>query len=65
MSHDAIGPPLMNAREVAELLGLSPNTILDWWEQGQLPGFKLGRAVRFRPDEILAWIEDKRRTAVA
>jgi excisionase family DNA binding protein len=49
---------LLRAREVAELLGLSPATVLDWFESGRLPGFKLSsRAVRFRESEVLAWLD--------
>lgn len=52
---------LLRAREVAELLGLSPATVLDWWESGRLPGFKLSsRAVRFRESEVIAWLEERR-----
>jgi excisionase family DNA binding protein len=54
--------PLATAREVAAILGVSPSTVLDWFEAGKLPGFKLGgRAVRFRPSEIEAWLEAQRR----
>ncbi len=54
---------LLRAREVAELLDLSPSTVLDWFEADppKLPGFKVGRAVRFRESEILAWLEARRR----
>lgn len=45
---------LVTARELGDLLGLRPGTILDQWEAGKLPGYKIGRAVRFDPDEILA-----------
>jgi excisionase family DNA binding protein len=52
---------LLKAREVAELLGLSSATVLDWFESGRLPGFKLSsRAVRFRESEILGWLEERR-----
>jgi excisionase family DNA binding protein len=51
---------LLTAREVAEMLGFSTGTILDWWEAGRLPGFRLGRAVRFRESEVLAWLEAQR-----
>ena len=54
--------PLLTARELAELLGLSPSTVLDWFEAGRLPGFKLGRAVRFRESEVEAWLEARRVT---
>jgi hypothetical protein len=45
---------LVTARELGDLLSLAPGTILDKWERGDLPGYKIGRAVRFDPDEILA-----------
>jgi excisionase family DNA binding protein len=44
---------LVTARELADMLGLSPATLLDAWQAGKLPGYKVGRAVRFDPDEIL------------
>jgi excisionase family DNA binding protein len=44
---------LLTARELGELLGLKPATVLDKWERGDLPGYKIGRAVRFDGDEIL------------
>jgi excisionase family DNA binding protein len=47
---------LLTAAEIAELLGLSPATILDWFEADRLPGFRLGGRkggpVRFRLAEI-------------
>jgi excisionase family DNA binding protein len=60
-----VNEPLLTAREVAEILGLSPATVLDKFEAGELPGFKLGggRAapVRFRSSELEGWIEACRR----
>lgn len=51
---------LLTARELADLLGFSADTILDWHERGEIPSFKLGRAVRFRESEIAAWLEERR-----
>jgi len=52
---------LLNARQLAEGLGISPHTVLDWFEAGLMPGFKLnGRSVRFREDEVEAWLETQR-----
>jgi excisionase family DNA binding protein len=52
---------LLTARELAELLGLSAGTVLDWFERGDLPGFRLlgrkGGPVRFRESEVLAELE--------
>ena len=44
---------LVTACELGDLLGLKAGTVLDYWEAGKLPGYKIGRAVRFDPDEIL------------
>lgn len=54
---------LLTATDVAEWLSLSKHTILDMAEDGRLPSFKLGRAVRFRPSEIDAWLESCRAEA--
>ena len=49
---------LLTARELGEHLGLSPDTVLDRFERGDLPGFRLfgkkGGPVRFRLSEIEA-----------
>ena len=52
---------LLTAAELAELLGLSPSTVLDRFQAGDLPGFRLfgrkGGPVRFRLSEIEAALE--------
>ncbi len=58
---DLVSEPLVTARELAEQLGLSASTVLDMWERDELPGFKIGRAVRFRPSEVEARLEGCRR----
>jgi excisionase family DNA binding protein len=45
---------LLTAKELADVIGLKPGTILDKWERGELPGYKFGRAVRFDLEEVLA-----------
>lgn len=53
---------LLRAREVGQRLGMSTAWVLDRWEAGELPGFKLpGGAVRFDPDEIDVWLEERHR----
>jgi predicted DNA-binding transcriptional regulator AlpA len=57
---------LLTARELGDLLSFKPATVLDKWERGELPGFKLPcGAVRFRWSEIDAWLEGCRREAGA
>lgn len=47
---------LLKARDVAEMLGLELDTVLDRFQAGDLPGFRLygrkGGPVRFRRTEI-------------
>ena len=58
--------PLLTARQVADLLGMSAAWVLDRFEADELPGFKLsGRAVRFRASEVELWLEGKRRGTIA
>lgn len=58
---------LLTARELADVLGLSAATVLDWFQAGKLPGFKLGRngPVRFSSDEVSKWLESCRVEAKA
>jgi excisionase family DNA binding protein len=51
---------LLTAREVAELLGFSAGTVVDWVERGGLPAFKVGGRLRFRESEVIAWLEQQR-----
>lgn len=52
---------LLTTREVADLLGLSPATVLRRWRAGELPGYRLGSNVlRFRDSEVEAWLACRR-----
>jgi excisionase family DNA binding protein len=50
--------PYLTARQVAERLAVQPGTVLDWFEAGDLPGFRLrgrkGAPLRFLWSEIEA-----------
>jgi excisionase family DNA binding protein len=52
---------LLTAADLADLLAMSPDTIIDWAAAGRVPSFKLGQAVRFRESEVLDWLEQHRR----
>lgn len=59
-------PRLMNQRDLANYIGKSTA----WCERarwaGEGPRFiKLGRHVRYRADDVLAWIEDNARTSTS
>ena len=54
---------LLTARAVADLLDVSAETILRWTRRGDLPAFRLpGGAIRFREDEVDAWLEERATT---
>lgn len=46
---------------LAERLLIKRSTLYSWAEQGTIPHVKLGRLLRFDPDEIEAWLQDQRR----
>jgi excisionase family DNA binding protein len=49
--------PLLTAREVADLLGVSSETVLRWTRRGDLPAIKLpGGAIRYREPDIEQWL---------
>jgi predicted DNA-binding transcriptional regulator AlpA len=49
---------LLTAREVAEPVGLSTESVLHRWRAGEIPGFRIASNVlRFDPVEIEAWLE--------
>jgi excisionase family DNA binding protein len=52
--------PLLTARELAEALGVSAETVLRWTRRGELPAVRLpGGAVRFREHELEAWLAER------
>jgi excisionase family DNA binding protein len=52
--------PLLTTREVAELLGVNPETVLRWTRRGELPAIRLpGGAIRFRTDALDAWLAER------
>lgn len=52
---------LRTASEIADRLGFSASTIVDWAEAGTIPSFKLGGRLRFNEDEVVAWLQAQRR----
>jgi excisionase family DNA binding protein len=51
---------LLTAREVAELLGVSTETVLRWTRRGELPAIRLpGGAIRYRADALDGWLMER------
>ncbi len=51
---------LYTTEQVAELFSLKKKTIYGWAEQGRIPCFKIGKALRFRESELREFIEASR-----
>lgn len=55
-----MGEKLLNAKEVAQHLGVSLRTLETLIKQGQLPAFlRIGRQRRWRPEAIEEYLEEK------
>lgn len=53
---------LLNTREVADLLGISPNTLDIWRTKNRGPKFiKVGRYVRYQQTDLENFIKDNKR----
>lgn len=48
---------LLNVREAAERLGISPYTIRSWQFQKKLAFVQLGRRIGFRPEDLDSFIK--------
>jgi len=46
---------IMKLTDVAEMLGLSKQTLYGKTSRREIPFYKLGRSVYFKRDEIIAW----------
>jgi excisionase family DNA binding protein len=48
----------LTARQVADMLALSPASVLRRWRGGELPGYRLGSNVlRFKRSELDEWLD--------
>jgi excisionase family DNA binding protein len=53
-------PQLLSIRELAEYLGCPTSTIYQRRSRGEgPPGFRLGKAVRFKVDNVDRWIREQ------
>lgn len=58
---------LLKEREAADFLTLSPGTLSVWRSVGryEIPFIKLGRHVRYRRSDLIAWLEARTRASGA
>jgi excisionase family DNA binding protein len=55
-----VSVPWTTIDAAAEQLALHPRTIRRAISNGELPGYKFGKALRLRADEVAVWAESKR-----
>lgn len=66
MAQEKTVPKLLDTSEVANLLTNKPNTIEGWRIKGMGPRYiKIGRLVRYRIEDVNAWIEAQERTSTS
>ncbi len=68
MFTEPISPPseLLTPRQVSEILGIKEQTLAVWRLLGRpLPYCKIGRLVKYRRSDVLAFIENSVRGGVA
>jgi len=59
-------PTFLTEAEVAERLAISPRTLQTWRYKGGGPRYlKVGSAVRYRPEDVAAWLERQTRANTA
>jgi excisionase family DNA binding protein len=51
---------LLSTTETAEFLGISKNTLYEWIIQKKIPHFKVGRLVKFKKEDLDAWLKKKK-----
>jgi excisionase family DNA binding protein len=49
----------LRVRDLAQLLGISPQQIYKMAASGQIPSFRVTNAVRFDPHETAEWLKEK------
>jgi excisionase family DNA binding protein len=64
MDHAAKVKLLWTSREAAAALNISERTLWKLTNEAKMPCVRIGRAVRYDPEDIRAWIE-RTKTAVA
>ena len=52
---------LMNPRQAAEALAISPRKLWAMTASGEIPHVRLGRSVRYPVDDLQRWIDDQKK----
>jgi excisionase family DNA binding protein len=47
---------MLSARDVALMLAVPERTIRDKWREWELPAYRIGKHLRWKERDVLAWI---------
>lgn len=56
----AVPEKLLSIRELSQCLGVQVKTVYGWIHMRYIPYIKVGRLVKFDPQDILQWVEDRK-----
>jgi excisionase family DNA binding protein len=51
----------LTAKQLAEMLNISPKTVFKMAKAGRIPSFRVGSAVRFDARHVIDWLRKQRR----
>jgi excisionase family DNA binding protein len=57
---ETVGLLLLKPREAARALAISERTLWELTKRGKIPHVRIGRAVRYAPADLEAWIESRK-----
>ena len=61
MENNQLVPSLLNAKQIAEALSVSVDTIYYWVSRNEIPFLKVGRHLRFSLGAVLGFFEERTR----
>ena len=50
----------LSTAEAAKFLGITPRTLYRFIDEGQIPGYRFGRVIRLKQDDVDTFIEASR-----
>jgi len=54
--------PLLTVEEASQILQIKPSTLYTWAYRRQIPSQKVGKSLRFRQEDLEAWLKAQART---
>lgn len=55
----------LKVAELAKLFGVTPQHVYKMAASGSIPSFRIQGSVRFDPDDVAAWLQEKQAPAAA